>query len=127
MGNGFCEYCGQGFETEYEGELANYQAKHLCNCDGAYAWKKRKEQIQRACETLGEIFAYSFSENGIRTVDEENGILDILKRTIPYMVSGEVGSVVIKIGSIGKITLSCDSEGKIKIKKQVGNSIEKKV
>ncbi len=130
MSNAVCPFCGQIFYSELEDEKALTEfALDRCECDEAYSWRQKQMYIQRATDVLEEIFNYSLmtvdsAKNSDSNFDD---ILFALKGLIPFVASGNITAFSAQIYSVGKITLQTNADGKIKIKKGIGSSIEKKV
>ncbi len=124
-----CEFCGQTFYSEAETAMERKkEALMKCKCDEAVRARKKLEYITKAKRELREVFRYDFfqeSENAYGEMQEK--IMEIISLILPYMVDFEVYGLTVSIPSLGKITLKVTSDGEIKIKRQIGATIEKKV
>lgn len=124
-----CEFCGQTFYSEAETENERKkEALMKCNCTEAVIRRKKDEYIRNAKNELREVFKYDFFSDKESTYgNTQEDIMEIISRILPYMVDFEVYGLTVSIPSLGKITLKVTSDGEIKIKRQIGATIEKKV
>ena len=124
-----CEFCGQTFYSEAKDEQARKrEALMKCNCTEAVIRRKKDEYIRNAKNELREVFKYDFFSDKESTYgNTQEDIMEIISRILPYMVDFEVYGLTVSIPSLGKITLKVTSDGEIKIKRQIGATIEKKV
>lgn len=126
-----CKFCGQAFMVDGESESERMRAAiATCNCLDALAVKRKWRYINAAKIKLTEVFSFNpFGENAQIAVEDEcvQAIEENLERFIPYLVDFNISQIQINIAGFGKISLSTDSEGKVKIKKSVSANFESKV
>lgn len=124
-----CRFCGQVFITNKGTQIQREEeAIRRCGCAEANIYRTRLNYIANAKVDLAEVFDYKFvfAEHEVdpETLDE---IRKILERFFVHMVNNDVGNVQLTIPLFGKITLSSNSNGKIKIKRVLSTGIEKEV
>lgn len=124
-----CPFCGQSFYTDEVSEKAKLDYA-IENCD---CWEARRERdklryIENAKGELKDIFKMQFFGSDEEVYSEK---LETIERKIAFlfvhMVELDVTSVTAKICDIGKITMSVNADGEIKIKRVVSSSVERKV
>lgn len=126
-----CKFCGQMFIVNGASESELQKAAIArCNCPDALTAQRKWRYIDEAKVKLVEAFSFNpFGENA-KVADEDEYVQAIeedLERFIPYLVDFYISQIQINIAGFGKISLSTDSEGKIKIKKSVSANFESKV
>lgn len=126
-----CKFCGQAFMVSGASESELQKAAIArCNCPDALTTQRKWRYIDEAKVKLVEAFSFNpFGENAKVADGDEcvQAIEEDLERFIPYLVDFYISQIQINIAGFGKISLSTDSEGKIKIKKSVSANFESKV
>lgn len=125
-----CKFCGQTFycDAKTEKEREAY-AIEQCNCPSAGLKRQKIRYINKARAELAEIFAYKFfNDEKNESADDANADIRIeIEKLLPFMVDFSLLKTDFSISGIGKITLSVNNDGEIKIKRTVSSSIERKV
>ena len=124
-----CPYCGQRFHSVATDEDARrIDAISQCDCWEARRERDKWQYIENAKGELKDIFKMQFFGSDEEVYSEK---LETIERKIAslfvHMVELDVTSVTAKICDIGKITMSVNADGEIKIKRVVSSSVERKV
>ena len=122
-----CKFCGQLFTCDKDEDFDEYALQH-CNCSDAKAYRQKKKYISKAKNVLREIFAEQLMIAEAKTSDEDIGeIREKLEVFLPLLVDFKIYSMSLSVANFGKINISINSDGNIKIKRSVGSSIERKI
>lgn len=123
-----CKFCGQRFYSEKQSE-AELEKDAIFQCD---CWQAEKERnkikyIEKAKDELSDVFSFCFFCDKNICDEKTELIQDKLSSLFEHMVEMDITSVTAKISDVGKITMSVNSDGEIKIKRVVCSSVERKV
>ena len=124
-----CPFCGQSFYTDAVTEEAKrISAIKECDCYEASKERDKWRYIENAKEELKDIFKIQFfgAEEPVYS-EKLEAIEHKIAALFVHMVELDVTAVTAKICDIGKITMSVNSDGEIKIKRMVSSSVERKV
>ena len=124
-----CPFCGQSFYTNAVTEEGKrISAIKECDCWEARREREKWQYIENAKSELKDIFKMQFFGEEEPVYSEK---LEVIENKIAslfvHMVELDVTSVTAKICDIGKITMSVNADGEIKIKRVVSSSVERKV
>ena len=123
----FCKFCGQTFHYP-EGEDPEEYAIEHCHCFEAQHEAQKIRYIKKAKQELKEVFnakLYELDECYGDDVHEE--VRKQLEAFLPLLSDLKCVAVTVGIPDIGKITITANSDGIIKIKRNVSLSVERKV
>lgn len=126
-----CKYCGQAFycdEAKTQDDLDRYAVMH-CQCNGAQTERARIITVENAKEQLREVFEFDlFGKPENMKFDESfDKIRQQIEKLLEFMVDYQIVNLSVAVAGLGKIALSVNADGAIKIKRTVSNSIERKV
>lgn len=131
MENAVCKFCGQSFMVEGTTEEQRMRAAvKECDCAQAVALSKKWDYIEDAKEELRKVCQFNpFTDREDIYGEDEVGesVRKNLEGFIEHLADFNIRTVSVSTRSYGKITMTVDGEGKIKIKKQVTTSFESKV
>lgn len=124
-----CPFCGQSFYTDEVSEKAKLDyAIENCDCWQAGRERDKLRYIENAKGELKDIFKMQFFGSDEEVYSEKlETIENKIASLFVHMVELDVTSVTAKICDIGKITMSVNAYGEIKIKRVVSSSVERKV
>ena len=124
-----CPFCGQSFHSDEVGEQAKREeAISQCDCWQARREREKWQYVQNAKAELKDIFQMQFFGEEEPVYSEKlEAIENKIASLFVHMVELDVTSVTAKICDIGKITMSVNADGEIKIKRVVSSSVERKV
>ena len=124
-----CPFCGQSFYTDEVSEKAKLDyAIENCDCWQAGRERDKLRYIENAKGELKDIFKMQFFGSDEEVYSEKlETIENKIAALFVHMVELDVTSVTAKICDIGKITMSVNADGEIKIKRVVSSSVERKV
>ncbi len=125
-----CKFCGQVYLSDKKTEIERFKdAIEQCNCAGAYVQKRKWDKIANAEMELISVFEFNPFNGAVGAADAEVAadIREKMEQFIPYLVDYDISSLVVKIAGIGKVTMNSNSDGDIKISRQVTTGIERKV
>ena len=100
---GICPFCGQVSLDEE------------CNCDGAQRERKIQSQIQRATDTIYELFGPDCTENGYAPVADES--IKLMREIVEQVAYWKMYSASLHIANGIKAKISRTASGKIKIER----------
>jgi hypothetical protein len=100
---GVCPFCGQVSLDEE------------CNCDGAQRERKIQSQIQRATDTIYELFGPDCTENGYAPVADES--IKLMREIVEQVAYWKMYSASLHIANGIKAKFSRTASGKIKIER----------
>lgn len=124
-----CKFCGQTFFCDAESQAERDEfAFNKCKCDEAVHARIRAKHIKDATTELTDVFAYKFYTDEEYEGNSET-YADIrcqIEQLLPFMVDLKLLKSDFYVPGLGKIALLVNSDGKIKIKRTVSNSIERR-
>ncbi len=100
---GVCPFCGQILLDE------------KCNCDGAQREQKIQSQIQRATDTIYELFGPNCTENGYVPIADES--IKLMREIVEQVAYWKMYSASLHIANGVKAKISRTASGKIKIER----------
>lgn len=100
---GICPFCGQVLLDE------------KCNCDGAQREQKIQSQIQRATDTIYELFGPDCTENGYIPIADES--IKLMREIVEQVAYWKMYSASLHIANGVKAKISRTASGKIKIER----------
>ena len=131
MENAVCKFCGQSFMVNGNTEEQRMrEAIRKCDCSQAVSLSKKWDYIEEAKVELRKVCQFNpFTDREDIYGEDEIGesVRKNLEGFIEHLADFNIRTVSVNTRSYGKITMAVDSEGKIKIKKQVTTSYESKV
>lgn len=125
--NAVCKFCGQYFKCD-EGEDPNEYALEHCNCPDASNYRKKQNFIAKAKNALHEIFSEQLTISESDSNDEDiTEVRAKLEAFLPFLVDFKIYSITLSIADFGKVNISVNADGNIKMKRSAGSSIERKI
>lgn len=128
--NAVCPFCGQSFMMSSPAtyDEAEGYALNRCECLQAREYRRKVQYIANAKDKLREIFNRQLVEKEeSANWDSESAVLDILNAAIEQLADFKIRQVAMLIPTIGKIVITVDSNGKIKIKRLMTYSFVQEV
>ena len=124
LGGGYavCPHCGQMVEADpAPGETAAEAAENVCDCLGAMAARRRKEQIRKAYGMTEALFGADCKEKyGTRRVSET--VISVIEVLCKLALDGEIRTAKLTIPGICSADISIGQKGEIKLKRTEGRS-----
>lgn len=116
---GTCRFCGQisagtveGAETEAE---ADEIATMDCSCNGACAYRKKKEQKDRAKLNLRQLFVEK--DERWNSMENEN-LIRFLESAIDHVAEHDINSISLSIPGIGSAKISMNSKNGVVVERR---------
>lgn len=128
--NAVCPFCGQSFmmPSPATANEAEEYALNRCDCLQAREYRRKVQYIAEAKDKLREIFNYQLvGKEESADWDSDSALLDILNAAIEQLADFKIRQIVMSIPAIGKIVITVDANGKIKIKRLMTYSLIREV
>lgn len=99
-----------------------------CDCAEAKNCKAKALYINNAKSNLREVFKIDFFGNEEQEISPKlEAIRERIASFFEDMIDGNISAMTFKVDEIGKVALTVNGDGEIKIKRSVSSSIERKV
>ena len=117
---GCCKFCGQSFAIETIGEggdqeILDKHATRMCKCDEAKEWRKTEDSKDKIEKNITDLFG------------ADSATTKILLENIERVASGDIAKITIDSGKGYKSSLTTTLKGKLKVEKNIRNTITREV